>query len=947
METVIEKECGALGGLFQAVMNDMKVSYPIWEDFISRASKLHSQLRTTLTAAGAFLEAFQKVADMATNTRGATRDIGSALTRMCMRHRSIETKLAHFTQALASNLLGPLQEKLEEWKKTAAQLDKDHAKEYKKARQEIKKKSTDTIRLQKKAKKETCCREEPRGINKRVEIIGNREVQPALDSALQEVTDTYLLLQEEEKQAVRRALLEERSRYCTFTYMLRDVLTHEVAMLGDVTHLQAILDDLSSLTKDPHALPPASEQLILDLKGSDYNWSYQTPPSSPSTSGSRKSSMCSSLNSVTSSDSRSSGSHAHSPSAHYRTGGLAPPAQAPLRLSSVSSDSGFTSQDTVYSKPPSPMFGQLAQKSMSLAAESSANEGSLPASALPQQLSCHDPPRSSHSACFSFPPLPCDALPVTNHRPTPHPSSPARACHPHNPTANKHPPPRLNDSPPLSPLPLSSQVPSWKDWVKPGPYDLQVANTLARRSEFNERPAPMTTPAEMVAPPAPGVSAGPIMPGPVHKAPGDLARAMLAQSLLSGSQKSSQETLPCSSGYGSQASTPRSDDSISMHGGDYGYYTMNGEMDRAAQSDFDKCATISRSSDIARAYRHMFQNKRGSSVSSAAADSAAAAGLAACGVATIRRTPTLRRTASSGGPIPIQTPMIPLVRGPVVPPVHVGGTTGRGGGGGGRGGREQQHDGGGGLMSPKHGMLPVRASASSRTGSEERIDSGGSPRHVAPPGRSWSRSGSEEALERSLSPKHSTPSGSSSTPGTPGTPGPHSWQGGSGGGSSRSGSEERLEERSLSPRRGSHGPGRGGWSAGPPPTLMKPSAAVIAAVQGGGGGGGGGVGGGLQRAGSQGSYYAQAEEEQRMAQNYQSIAEKLEALTAGAHALAEEQFPPTVPPPGALPSSLPEETDTLGTIRRGVRLRQTGPRSDRSAPMFAYYALLQGEKRIK
>jgi hypothetical protein len=28
---------------------------------------------------------------------GGTRDIGSALTRMCMRHRSIETKLRHFT----------------------------------------------------------------------------------------------------------------------------------------------------------------------------------------------------------------------------------------------------------------------------------------------------------------------------------------------------------------------------------------------------------------------------------------------------------------------------------------------------------------------------------------------------------------------------------------------------------------------------------------------------------------------------------------------------------------------------------------------------------------------------------------------------------------------------------------------------------------------------------
>ena len=33
-------------------------------------------------------------------------------------------------------------------------------------------------------------------------------------------------------------------------------------------------------------------QVIRDLKGSDYSWSYQTPPSSPSSTGSRKSSMC-------------------------------------------------------------------------------------------------------------------------------------------------------------------------------------------------------------------------------------------------------------------------------------------------------------------------------------------------------------------------------------------------------------------------------------------------------------------------------------------------------------------------------------------------------------------------------------------------------------------------------------------------------------------------------
>ncbi|KAA8590633.1 hypothetical protein FQN60_014567, partial [Etheostoma spectabile] len=34
-------------------------SYPVWEDFSAKATKLHSQLRTTILAAVAFLDAFQ------------------------------------------------------------------------------------------------------------------------------------------------------------------------------------------------------------------------------------------------------------------------------------------------------------------------------------------------------------------------------------------------------------------------------------------------------------------------------------------------------------------------------------------------------------------------------------------------------------------------------------------------------------------------------------------------------------------------------------------------------------------------------------------------------------------------------------------------------------------------------------------------------------------------
>ncbi|XP_035868078.1 protein MTSS 2 isoform X5 [Phyllostomus discolor] len=331
META-EKECGALGGLFQAIVNDMKSSYPIWEDFNSKATKLHSQLRTTVLAAVAFLDAFQKVADMATNTRGATRDIGSALTRMCMRHRSIETKLRQFTNALLESLINPLQERIEDWKKSVNQLDKDHAKEYKRARHEIKKKSSDTLKLQKKARKE---------------LLGKGDLQPQLDSALQDVNDMYLLLEETEKQAVRRALIEERGRFCTFITFLQPVVNGELTMLGEITHLQGIIDDLVLLTAEPHKLPPASEQVIKDLKGSDYSWSYQTPPSSPSSSSSRKSSMCS----------------------------LAQPASATARLSSISShDSGFISQDAAYSKPPSPMPADITSQKSSSSASSEASE---------------------------------------------------------------------------------------------------------------------------------------------------------------------------------------------------------------------------------------------------------------------------------------------------------------------------------------------------------------------------------------------------------------------------------------------------------------------------------------------------------------------------------------------------------------------------------------------
>ncbi|XP_031154542.1 protein MTSS 1-like isoform X8 [Sander lucioperca] len=689
MEAVIEKECSALGGLFQTVIGDMKSSYPIWEDFITKAGKLQSQLRATVVAVAAFLDAFQKVADLATNSRGGTKDIGSALTRMCMRHRSIEAKLKQFSMAFLEGLINPLQEQMEEWKRGVNTLDKDHAKEYKRARQEIKKKSSDTLKLQKKAKK------------------GRGDIQPQLDSAMQDVSDKYILLEETEKQALRKALIEDRQRFCCFVAMLRPVVDEEISMLGEVTHLQAISDDLKALTSDPHTLPPASEQVILDLKGSDYSWSYQTPPSSPSTTMSRKSSMCSSLNSVNSSDSRgSSGSHSHSPSSssssssshhlfhhhhpyhRYRSSTL--PQQAPARLSSISShDSGFisSSHDQYTSSKSSPPMAAETKPCPSFRSSEVSETGQL------------------HSDCSSPSPLAAASAP---------------------------------------------QHTTDKDWAKPGPYDQPMVNTLRRKkdkgtpavvdsngsvsndSRPSSGPASMSTSAP--APAALQTSASVEEKNRTVGAPfkaGDIeAHEELALALSRGleldTQRSSRDSIQCSSGYSTQTNTPCcSEDTIPSQVSDYDYFSMAGDQEPEQQhSDFDKSSTIPRNSDISQSYRLMFQSKRpastaglpstqtpyhgqgaypagpypptpihtgaypptptgscsgqgfysGSSSHNAPGSYSTGHGpvIVTPGVATIRRTPSSKPSARRSGsvvgtgPIPIRTPVIP-VKIPTVP----------------------------------------------------------------------------------------------------------------------------------------------------------------------------------------------------------------------------------------------------------------------------------------
>lgn len=68
-------------------------------------------------------------------------------------------------------------------------------------------------------------------------LEGRGDIQPQLDSAMQDVSDKFILLEETEKQALRKALIEHRQRICCFVTMLRPVVVSKAAKNDEYIHI--------------------------------------------------------------------------------------------------------------------------------------------------------------------------------------------------------------------------------------------------------------------------------------------------------------------------------------------------------------------------------------------------------------------------------------------------------------------------------------------------------------------------------------------------------------------------------------------------------------------------------------------------------------------------------------------------------------------------------------
>lgn len=217
-----DSEFNALVSMYQSVVQDMKLSYPAWENVSQKALKLSSQLKATIVCMNAFVDAIQSVGDVANNLKGATRDVGACLTRVCMRQRSIENRLRGLADSLTDELAMSLQSKCAHWKQRVTEMDRAASKFCRKVRSR-------------------------KGAIEASSVAEQRQICHAL-------------------------LTEQRNQLSFFVSALLPVLNSGLCVLEESSHVRQVTEHLQNTVRsvDSESL---IETILGDIhQGSDYSW---------------------------------------------------------------------------------------------------------------------------------------------------------------------------------------------------------------------------------------------------------------------------------------------------------------------------------------------------------------------------------------------------------------------------------------------------------------------------------------------------------------------------------------------------------------------------------------------------------------------------------------------------------------------------------------------------
>lgn len=217
-----DAEFNLLTTLYQSVVHDMKSTYPGWDVLSQKAQKLGTQLRTTAQCLSSFTEAMQVVCDNANNLKGASRDVGACVTRVCIKQRAIENRMRSWADALCEELAISLQQRGNYWKGRCNDMDKMASKHVKKVRA--------------------------------------RKQRPDVSAM------------SEQREICTKVLTEQRTQFSFFIGTLMPVLNAQMNMLDEGAHLRQVIENLDSTVKHVD-----TEQLVSSIvsdiaQGPDSAW---------------------------------------------------------------------------------------------------------------------------------------------------------------------------------------------------------------------------------------------------------------------------------------------------------------------------------------------------------------------------------------------------------------------------------------------------------------------------------------------------------------------------------------------------------------------------------------------------------------------------------------------------------------------------------------------------
>ncbi|KAF6776234.1 hypothetical protein AHF37_03337, partial [Paragonimus kellicotti] len=170
---------------------------------------------------------------------------------------------------LITSLATPLSSKLDEWRRTLVQLEKDRARQTKRARADLKRAVSEANRWKKKAAKCGSTVDLGPGIGHGIlpstnSSAGTRAsmVAAQMANALHEVQLKTEQVEAAEQSAVRGFMLEERGRFCFFLSCLLPILECQQSMLSELSTIDELVQSLTKAIKNPEQLMEDAESVL-------------------------------------------------------------------------------------------------------------------------------------------------------------------------------------------------------------------------------------------------------------------------------------------------------------------------------------------------------------------------------------------------------------------------------------------------------------------------------------------------------------------------------------------------------------------------------------------------------------------------------------------------------------------------------------------------------------